>query len=162
MAKKTDFEALGREIIAEMSADLDLSFNEFIRFIANEVPEQSPQYTGFFASSWKASLSRPVPEDQVKDFEPWHTINVEKRRRFPEFPATISPRFDVPKFKFGQTVFIGNTTKYARYALGSPKSNLIPFVGGLEDVAGTIFGRTKSGIRISGEGSPRGSKYTKL
>ena len=90
------------EFEREARAGLDEAFNSLIRLIATELPEVSPVYTGFFASSWQVSLSGPpAPRDEIKNFEPWAQIKREKRSRFPSFPPVIDPRFDIPRVTRG-------------------------------------------------------------
>ena len=38
-------------------------FNNLIGTILSELPSQSPQYTGFFASSWQANTYRPLANE---------------------------------------------------------------------------------------------------
>ena len=73
---------LADQIDAQINADLDQAFRQFVRFIYNDLSSEeiSPVYTGFFASSWKVSKSRPRPTHKVEDYEPWATIKKEKRR----------------------------------------------------------------------------------
>ncbi len=148
---------VSKKMRKEIQADLDKAFNEFIRFALDGLPEASPQWTGFFASSWKATKNRLSPSqgDYVKDFKPWSTIKKIKSGTLRSYPAYVSPRFDFkPNFVFGETVYIGNKTAYAKYALGSPNSNLIPYIGQLGAVAKEVF-KTKKGIglRIAGQSS---------
>jgi hypothetical protein len=69
----------------------------------------------------------------------------------------IQPRHSVPRFKLNQSVFIGNTVKYASDALASPKNNISNYVQGeLKDLVKYVFSDKKSPTRIrvaSGQGS---------
>ena len=155
---------LADQVDAQINADLDQAFRQFVRFIYNDLSSEeiSPVYTGFFASSWKVSKSRPRPTHKVEDYEPWATIKKEKRRRFPGFTPRIEPRFDIPSFTSDDTIFIGNTTKYARYALERP-SQIVAYLGGIKAIASTIF-NAKDGIslRVAGSGTARGSRYQRI
>ena len=86
----------------------------------------------------------------------------------------IRPRYrSVPKFKFGQTIFVGNKAEYARYALGSDNSNILPYFEQLKDMAELVFNR-KPDLRIAatqvlppGESTGReapaqGSRYKRI
>lgn len=146
--------------------------NRLVRIIVRQLPAQSPQYTGFFASSWKASTTRPRPVDRVEDFSPWDRIKKDKSKN-PSVKAKIQPRFDVPRFGFNDRVYIGNTAVYARYALASPSNNIPGFVQGeLRYLVDFIFGdKKRPDIRVAAtplgfdgddQSSIRGSKYTTL
>ena len=148
----------------DLEAYMQESFNRLILTIMRRLAtkKRSPVYTGFFASSWKVSKSRPRPTHKVEDYEPWATIKKEKRRRFPGFTPRIEPRFDIPSFTSDDTIFIGNTTKYARYALERP-SQIVSYLGGIKAIASTIF-NAKDGIslRVAGSGTARGSRYQRI
>lgn len=109
-------------IIPDLQQQLNSDFNAFIQLAIEGLgsKENSPVYTGFFASSWKASTQRTKPTDRVQDFAPWGDLK--KRRDKGDTTAfRIEPRFKIPTFKFTDKVFIGNATKYAAYALENPK-----------------------------------------
>lgn len=109
-------------IVPDLQQQLNSDFNAFIQLALEGLAskENSPVYTGFFASSWKASTQRTKPTDRVQDFAPWGDLK--KRRDKGDTTAfRIEPRFKVPTFKFTDKVFIGNATKYAAYALENPK-----------------------------------------
>jgi hypothetical protein len=116
-----------------------------------------------------ASKQRLIPSkgDYVQNYQPWSTIKQIKQNTLSSYPPYVSPRFEFEGgYRFGQTIYIGNKTEYAKYALASPKSKLIPFIGGLQSVAKLIF-KTKSGagLRIAGTsvpiGEPKRIKYFK-
>ena len=166
MAKKD----LEKQVEEDLEAYLTTGFNNLLDGImqqlgregASEEEVASPVWTGFFASSWKVAKSRPRPTHKVEDYEPWATIKKEKRRRFPGFTPRIEPRFDIPSFTSDDTIFIGNTTKYARYALERP-SQIVAYLGGIKAIASTIF-NAKDGIslRVAGSGTARGSRYQRI
>jgi len=125
-------------IVPDLQQQLNSDFNAFIQLAVEGLgsKEHSPVYTGFFASSWKASTQRTRPTDRVQDFAPWSGLK--KRRDKGDVAAfRIEPRFKVPTFKFNDKVFIGNATKYAAYALENPK------------VAGFIQGELRSLLQSS-------------
>lgn len=149
------------QVKASINADLDRAFREFVRLAVNDLPEVSPVYTGFFASSWKASKSRPRPTHDVENYEPWATIK-QLKSKVKSYPGRIDPRFDLPSFTSDDTIYIGNTARYARYALERP-SQIVSYLAGLKAVAQTVFA-AKDGVtlRVAGSGTARGSKYQKV
>ena len=152
---------LADQIEASINADLDRAFREFVRLAVNDLPEVSPVYTGFFASSWKASKSRPRPQHDVENYEPWATIK-QLKSTVKSYPGSISPRFDLPSFTRDDTIYIGNTARYARYALERP-SQIVSYLAGLKSVAQTVFAaREGVTLKIAGSGTARGSKYQKV
>lgn len=109
-------------ILPDLEKQLDRDFNAFIQLALEGLATQqnSPVYTGFFASSWKASTQRTKPVDRVEDYTPWSGLK--KRRSKGDTTAfRIEPRFKVPEFRYRSKVFIGNSVKYAAYALENPK-----------------------------------------
>jgi hypothetical protein len=109
-------------IVPDITSQLDRDFNAFIQLALEGLATKnnSPVYTGFFASSWKASTQRTKPTDRVQDFAPWSDLK--KRRDKGDLSAfRIQPRFKVPEFNYRTKVFIGNATQYAAYALENPK-----------------------------------------
>jgi len=167
MAKKLADQVTG-QINKELTADL----NRFIKILVRQLPAYSPQYTGFFASSWKASTSRPRPVDKVKDFSPWNTIKTQKSKDRSISPR-VQPRYTVPTFSFNDRVFIGNTTMYARYALASPSNKIPSFIQGeVKYLVDFIFGdKRRPDVRVGASplgfdgtdlSSIRGSSYTSL
>lgn len=156
----------------QLHGNLTNDLNRLIRIIVNTLPAQSPQYTGFFASSWKASTSRPRPVDHVEDFSPWNRIKKDKDKDRSVLPR-IQPRHSIPRFSFSDKVYVGNTAVYARYALASPSNNIPGFVQGeLGYLVDFIFGdKNRPDVRIAStplgfdgddQSSIRGSKYTTL
>jgi|TARA_R110000824_G_scaffold305191_4_gene493020 hypothetical protein len=135
-------------ILSDTERLINDDFNIFIEMIANDLRDVSPQDTGFFASSWKASTQRPQAKDDKKDFAPWSGYKRGSRR------ADIKPRYKVPAFNYKKqpTVYIGNTVLYANSALASKDSDIIGYVQGeigrlvketfREKKAGRIFALT--------------------
>ena len=155
----------------ETKAELNASLNAFVRRALSDLPGQSPQYTGFLASSWTADTTRPQPTDSIEP--PWTQVKSDLDRKLKRSPI-IRPRYrSVPKFKFGQTIFVGNKAEYARYALGSDNSNILPYFEKLKDIAEIVFSR-KPDLRIAAtqvlplgespgrEAPAQGSRYKKI
>mgnify|MGYP003135202923 FL=1 len=149
-------------------------FNNLIGTILSDLPSQSPQYTGFFASSWQANTYRPLANEAIRS--PWLEIKKQKRQGLKVDPR-IEPRYPLDrKFTFGETVFIGNRADYARQALGSPNSRIVPYLAELEKVVDFVFGGSMNqpDVRVAesqvlfkgtepGRNAPAlGSKYKKL
>ena len=75
--------------------------------------------------------------------------------------------------RFPSTLFVGNKAEYARYALGSDNSNILPYFEQLKDIAELVFNR-KPDLRIAatqvlppGESTGReapaqGSRYKRI
>ena len=145
MAKKLADQVTG-QINKELTADL----NRFIKILVRQLPAYSPQYTGFFASSWKAGTQRARPQDKIADFEPWNRLK-ERRDAGDASAYRIAPRYPIPQFSIKTKVFIGNTTEYAAYALESPR--VARFVQGTlgRMINGMFNERRKPDIRIASE-----------
>tara|TARA_Y100001963_G_C6576782_1_gene351469 strand:- start:159 stop:635 length:477 start_codon:yes stop_codon:yes gene_type:complete len=98
----------------------ETQLGELIHSVTKDLASEdvSPVKTGFFASSWQVSKTRMPPEDQaIKN--PWKTI--EKTKGAPY----IAPRYKVPtKFKFNQSIFIGNRAEYTKRAIESRNSHI--------------------------------------
>ena len=121
----------------------NVDLNRFIKFTLSTLPGQSPKYTGFFASSWQAKTYR-IRADQDR-IQPWININTRKRKD-PGVPARVEPRFYPPstRFKFGDTIYIGNRASYARQALGSADNQILNyFEVGINDEINRAFKQTK-------------------
>ena len=109
--------------IADLEAQLNRDFNTVIRKAHKSLGTKthSPVYTGFFASSWKVANTPPKAKDDIKNFKPWSEIKRQSKGKRPSNPK-VQPRFKVTrKFDIKKTVFIGNTVKYASYALEGGK-----------------------------------------
>jgi hypothetical protein len=142
----------------QVMPELEKSFNAFIQFAAKELPAESPQYTGFYASSWKTAKTIPRPTETYQKLkggspkEPWYGIGLRLRKEGTGSVAPhVVPRFEVPVFKLNETAYIANTAIYARYALGKkvPKSTkyggILPYLGQLPEKADEFF---KGGIGV--------------
>ncbi len=126
----------------DFEAYFDQGFNRFINTVVNELstPQNSPVYTGYFASSWMAQGGKAVQRESraTSDYnrqnkDPWKGVyekvtegkggvktpwGVKKnmgeiKRRFPKEGAG-SYYFNFKQYK---TVYIGNKAAYAAYAL---------------------------------------------
>ena len=109
--------------IADLEAQLNSDFNTVIRKAHRSLgtKKHSPVYTGFFASSWKVANTPPKAKDDILKFKPWSEIKRQSKGKRPSNPK-VQPRFKVTrKFDIKKTVFIGNTVKYASYALEGGK-----------------------------------------
>ena len=109
--------------VADLEAQLNRDFNTVIRKAHKSLGTKthSPVYTGFFASSWKVANTPPKAKDDILKFKPWSEIKRQSKGKRPSNPK-VQPRFKVTrKFDIKKTVFIGNTVKYASYALEGGK-----------------------------------------
>ena len=154
--------------------ELNTQFNNLINRVLTDLPSESPQYTGFFASSWDANTYRPLAtEERVA---PWTQVKKDRDNGVKTAPI-IEPRYPLnKKFKFGQTVFIGNRAKYAKQALGSPNSSILTYVETISQVVEFVFGGSniQPDVRVAnsqvlyqgveaGKSAPAlGSRYKKL
>ena len=118
--------------IGDLEAQLNSDFNTVIKKAHKSLGTKthSPVYTGFFASSWKVANTPPKAKDDIRDFQPWSSIKLafdkggdswKKAGEKPSKPK-IQPRFKIKRtFDVKKSVFIGNTVKYASYALEGGK-----------------------------------------
>ena len=170
--------------IKNLEPDLDAQFNEaFNSMIGNVLADlateaNSPVYTGFLASSWRAQKSQVRQKDRREDFEPWASIKREhdlpkggegwKPAGSKPSNPVIEPRFSPPTFDYRKGCFIGNQAEYSTYVIEDPR--IAKYVK--NDVKNTInenFKEKKRGaIKIGsvqkkvlfGKGSKKGRKYT--
>ena len=157
------FDKAAQDFEARLTADLNALVELAIERLSSE--EVSPVLTGFFASSWKASTTRPRARDERERFSPWDKIETVTMRGgyvklAPGERPIIQPRHAIPTFKLNQNVFIGNTTKYASDALASPKSQILGFVQGeMKDLVKSVFNdkTNLSRIRIATQQQTTGS-----
>jgi hypothetical protein len=164
----------------DLDAQLNEAFNSMIGQVLSELATEtnSPVYTGFLASSWRAQKSQVRQKDRREDFEPWASI-----KRDHDLPkgsegwkpagskpsnSVIEPRFSPPTFDYKKGCFIGNQAEYSSYIIESPK--IAKYVK--SDIKTTInenFKEKKRGaIKLGtvqkkvlfGKGSKKGKKYT--
>ena len=167
----------------DLDAQLNEAFNSMIGDVLADLATEanSPVFTGFLASSWRAQKSQVRQKDRVQDFEPWASIKSEhsklnlpkggkgwtRTKSKPSKPV-IKPRFSPPTFDYRKGCFIGNQAEYSSYVIENPK--IAKYVK--NDVKNTIdenFKEKKRGaIKIGtkqkkvlfGKGSRSGKKYT--
>ena len=114
---------LKSDVVSDLEAQLNRDFNTVIKKAHKSLGTKthSPVYTGFFASSWKVANTPPKAKDDIKNFKTWSEIKRQSKGKRPSNPK-VQPRFKVSRtFNIKKTVFIGNTVKYASYALEGGK-----------------------------------------
>ena len=165
----------------DFEEEIEAQFNGFIRAVVSDLTSDgskngvSPVLTGFFASSWKASLNRPDRKDRRENFPEWNRIkytHTKNPRLLPGFKPLIRQRHPVPNdISIKKSVFIGNTAKYAPYALYSRKSQVFPYLAGgagrfnegLSQKIDRIFTDKQPDIRVGGDLDDAGRiSYLKL
>ena len=176
---KSDPNALSNAI-ASTRRELNNQLNNLIDTILDEkkgLPEASPQYSGFFASSWQVNTYRPLANQEIRS--PWSEVKKlkDKSSNNKYLPAIVNPRYSRTKrYKFGETIFIGNRANYARYALGSSNSQIMPYLENITQVVDAVFSGSMlypnikvAGTQVLPEGvkggrtaPASGSRYIKL
>mgnify|MGYP003140768368 CR=1 FL=1 len=171
---KTDIE----NIMPDLDAQLNEAFNSMIGEVLADLVDESPVYTGFLASSWRAQKSQVKQIDRREDHEPWASIKREhdlpkggegwKPAGSKPSDPVIEPRFSPPTFDYKKGCFIGNQAEYSSYIIEDP--GLVRYLK--HDIQKTInrnFKEKKRGaIKIGdtqkkvyfGKGSKKGRKYT--
>jgi hypothetical protein len=164
----------------DLDAQLNEAFNSMIGDILADLATEtnSPVYTGFLASSWRAQKSQVKQIDRREEHEPWASIKKEhdlpkggegwKPKGSKPSNPVIEPRFSPPTFDYRKGCFIGNQAEYSSYVIEDPR--IAKYVK--NDVKNTInenFKEKKRGaIKIGdtqkkvyfGKGSKKGRKYT--
>ena len=151
MAKKEfkNSKELKKAILKDWEDQSEAHLSQFINSVARDLASKdvSPVKTGFFASSWQVSKTSMPQSNQAK-INPW----IGNR-------DYIAPRFKVPtKYKFNQSIFIGNRAEYTEKALMSPKSNVGAYIlngsglfkEGLRQKVDRIFTDKRPNINIEG------------
>ena len=165
---------------SDLDAQLNEAFNSMIGDVLADLATEanSPVYTGFLASSWRAQKYQVRQKDRREDFEPWASIKREhdlpkggegwKPAGSKPSDPVIEPRFSPPTFDYRKGCFIGNQAEYSSYVVEDTR--IAKYVKG--DVKNTInenFKEKKRGaIKIGsvqkkvyfGKGSKKGRKYT--
>ena len=152
------------QIITDLERQINADYNALIQLTVEGLgtEENSPVDTGFFASSWKASVQKVRAQDKREDFAPWSSIYKSRDPSRNQWVHTgkkpaqkrIKPRFEVPEFNYKRqpTVYIGNTAEYAGYALESPKvANFIQ--GEMRSLVQQTFGDKRPGRIFARTGS---------
>ena len=74
--------AFAKMIEDDLTDEIEIQLNSFVRSVVSDLTSDgqkrgvSPVLTGFFASSWKAGLNRPVRNDSVPETKPrWLKIH---------------------------------------------------------------------------------------
>ena len=151
MAKKEfkNTKDLQKAMLKDWEDQSEAHLSQFINSVARDLASKdvSPVKTGFFASSWQVSKTSMPQSNQAK-INPW----IGNR-------DYIAPRFKVPtKYKFNQSIFIGNRAEYTEKALMSPKSNVGAYIlngsgtfkEGLRQKVDRIFTDKRPNINIEG------------
>ena len=162
--------------IKNLEPDLDAQFNEAFNSMIGDVladlatEANSPVWTGFLASSWRAQKSQVRQKDRVEDFQPWAEFarigkNLKKGEKP---PSKIEPRFSPPTYNYKKGCFIGNQAEYSSYVIEDPR--IAKYVrNDVKKVIDQNFKEKKRGaIKIGsvqkkalfGKGSKKGRKYT--
>ncbi len=160
-----------KDIKPDLDVQLNEAFNSMIGEVLADLVNESPVYTGFLASSWRAQKSQVRQKDRLEDHEPWAGIKAnfvwKKKGDKPPNPE-ISPRFSPPTFDYKKGCFIGNQAEYSSYVVEDP--GLVKYLK--HDIQKTInknFKEKKRGaIKLGtvqkkvlfGKGSKKGRKYT--
>ena len=163
---------MAKNDIDNITPDLDAQFNEAFNSMIGQVLSElatetnSPVWTGFLASSWRAQKSQVRQKDRVEDFQPWAEFARIGKNKKP--PSKIEPRFSPPTFDYKKGCFIGNQAEYSSYIVED--SRIAKYVK--DDIRNTInenFKEKKRGaIKVGsvqkkvyfGKGSRKGKKYT--
>ena len=170
--------------IKNLEPDLDAQFNEAFNLMIGDVladlatETNSPVYTGFLASSWRAQKRQVRQKDRREDFEPWASIKREhdlpkggegwKPAGSKPSNPVIEPRFSPPTFNYKKGCFIGNQAEYSSYVIEDPR--IAKYVkNDIKNVIDENFQEKKRGaIKLGavqkkvlfGKGSKKGRKYT--
>ena len=123
----------------DLDTQISVDFNELLRKVhfglSNNLKKRSdtmPVWTGFFASSWKVQTMAVPATEKVEDNPEWAAIKRERsidyftrkkagppyQKQNPPSNPKIQIRHPISKiYNIKRPVFIGNTAKYAAYAL---------------------------------------------
>ena len=164
----------------DLDAQLNEAFNSMIGDVLADLATEtnSPVYTGFLASSWRAQKYQVRQKDRREDFEPWASIKREhdlpkggegwKPAGSKPSDPVIEPRFSPPTFDYRKGCFIGNQAEYSSYVIEDPR--IAKYIkGDVKNAINENFKEKKRGaIKIGsvqkkvyfGKGSKKGRKYT--
>ena len=154
MAKSNNVDNIAPDLEDQLTKDLNAFVRTTLVGLSREEDPISPIDTGFFASSWTVGRTRPRPKDKREDFNPWKNIKATRKgNKSPQ--AKVEPRFiDKIKynFKIYEKIYIGNTAKYAAYALASPRQKINLFIqSDLKNTINQIFKDKKSKVLLGSE-----------
>jgi len=164
--------AFSKMIEDDLTDEIEVQLNSFVRSVISDLTSDgekrgvSPVLTGFFASSWKAGLTRPSHNEPIQG--KWAKLKKVKVKKGDKVVTELAPgvkpiieqRHAVPRdFKIDKSVFIGNTAKYAPKAVLSPKSELFSYIlggsgtfnEGLTQKIDRIFTDKRADIRIGAD-----------
>ena len=159
--------------LKNLEPDLNQQFNEAFNSMIGEVladlVDESPVWTGFLASSWRAQKSQVRQKDRVEDHQPWAEFARIGKKPPYKPPSKIEPRFSPPTFDYKKGCFIGNQAEYSNYIIEDP--GLVRYLK--HDIQKTINRNFKEKKRrgavkigsvqkkvLFGKGSKKGRKYT--
>jgi len=126
-----------RDLPKDLDRKISRDFNDLLIEIQEDLPNNSPVWTGFFASSWKIQGTPIAATDRVEDHLPWKAIKAERSldyftrkkagppytKQTPPQNPQIKPRFSIGEnkriFNYKKPVYIGNKAIYAAYVLES-------------------------------------------
>ena len=161
-----------KNVKPDLDAQLNEAFNSMIGDVLADLATEanSPVWTGFLASSWRAQKSQVRQKDRVEDFQPWAEFarigkNLKKGEKP---PSKIEPRFSPPTFDYKKGCFVGNQAEYSNYVIEDPR--IAKYVkNDIKNVIDENFQEKKRGaIKLGavqkkvlfGKGSKKGRKYT--
>ena len=124
--------------VGTLQSQLNQDFNKVIDKMHKSLSTKthSPVWTGFFASSWKVDTKAIPATEAVEDNPEWAAIKRERsidyftrKKAGPPYQKQLPPenpliriRHPITKaYNIKRPVFIGNTAKYAAYALEGGK-----------------------------------------
>tara|TARA_Y100000401_G_scaffold117158_1_gene124906 strand:- start:1332 stop:1907 length:576 start_codon:yes stop_codon:yes gene_type:complete len=154
----------------DLKDEITVQLNSFVRAVISDLTTDakkggvSPVLTGFFASSWKAGLTRPNRNEERESFTPWSNIKTTvingKTVLASGSRPYIKQRHSVPTtFTLNKSIFIGNTARYAPQAVLSPKSQVFSYLAGgaggfkegLNQKIDKFFTDKRPDIRVGGD-----------
>ena len=121
-----------RDLPKDLDKKISRDFNNLIKDVHSKLTSEQnmPVWTGFFASSWKASNTPVQATHDIMNYQPWASIKQEVFEGFkltgesekPDAPV-VEPRFPVGQgeriFNYRKAVWIGNKANYSQYVLES-------------------------------------------
>ena len=119
-----------RDLPKDLDKKISRDFNNLVKDIHGELSSEQnmPVWTGFSASSWKASNTPVSATHDIMDYQPWASIKQQvfegfkltKESEKPDAPV-VEPRFPVGEgeriFNYRKSVWIGNKANYSQYVL---------------------------------------------